>query len=452
MTKPEEEPTSDLARASIRGGYRFVAVWNGGSLIRQVPTTGSLVVGRGEDVDLRVDHTSVSRRHAVLHLDPLAVEDLGSSNGTWISGRRIEPRQRAQLASGALLEIGSVMIMLQVPSVTPASRSPSQLVGVDPAMRRLAELVDVVAQSNISVLIVGETGAGKDVVASQIHARSPRAAKPFVRLNCAALPEALLEGELFGHERGAFTGAVAAKAGLLESADGGTVFLDEVGEMPLATQAKLLRALESGEVLRLGALKPRNVDVRFVAATNRDLREAVDAGRFRADLVFRLDGITIAVPPLRERPGDIPALAEAFVVDACARAARAPLRVPRETLAALAAHAWPGNVRELKNVIARSVLLATGDVLAPEMLRFESALGAAPRPPASTPRAFPIAPSAPTIPVPALASGDADERTRVLAALEQCAGNQTKAAKLLGISRRTLVHKLDIYGVPRPRK
>jgi two-component system response regulator AtoC len=317
------------------------------------------------------------------------------------------------------------------------------------ALARMEPIVERVAAGTIPVLLVGETGAGKDVLASRIHALSPRAGRPFVCVNCAAFPEQLLESELFGYERGAFTGAMQRKLGILESADGGSVFLDEVGELPLAVQAKLLRVLDQREVLRVGGLKPRKIDVRFVAATNRDLELEVQRGAFREDLYYRLNAVVIVVPPLRERTGEIAPLARMFV----ARAARelgledAP-DVDAGAMEVLERYPWPGNVRELKNVMERAVLLASGGgsisvahLPAEKMGRVLPGRG--------SPRFLRTAP--PARPANGAASEPA-ERARVIAALEECRGNQTHAAKHLGISRRTLISRMEAYGLPRPRK
>jgi transcriptional regulator with PAS, ATPase and Fis domain len=314
-------------------------------------------------------------------------------------------------------------------------------------MVRVRELVERVAPSDVSVLLVGETGVGKEVLAEEIHRRSRRSAGPLLRLNCAALPDHLLESELFGYERGAFTGATQAKPGLLESARGGTVLLDEVGEMPAAVQAKLLRVLESREALRVGALRPRAIDVRFVSATHRDLDVLVVMGHFRQDLLFRLNGMTIHVPPLRERLSEVPELAQKLLVEASARAGRAPPTLSPAAEALLASYRWPGNVRELNNVLKRALLLCDGETLVAEHI----VLGGAER--TST------APE--PAPEPAPAEGDGsleqvsvggDERERILAALRRSAGNQKEAARILGISRRMLMYRLDKLGIPRPRK
>jgi two-component system, NtrC family, response regulator AtoC len=312
-----------------------------------------------------------------------------------------------------------------------------QFVVASPGMKRLYEMIDRVAQTDVSVLVQGETGVGKEVVSRAIHDRSERAKKPYVALSCAALPENLLESELFGHEKGAFTGATEARNGLLESAQGGTVFLDELGEMALSTQAKLLRVIEEKAVRRVGGAKSRSIDVRFVAATNRDLEAEVKAGRFRQDLFFRVTGVMLWVPPLRERREELEPLAQAFLKRSGSR-----LKLSSAALQRLHAYAWPGNVRELRNAIERAQLLATGPSIQPEHLPLEKMtarwLDATPAPVSEVP------------PVPE--GGDEAERDRIIEALNSCAGNQTRAARRLGISRRTLLYRLDAYGLPRPQK
>ena len=236
------------------------------------------------------------------------------------------------------------------------ARAAGDAIACDPASVRVFRLVERIADTALSVVFLGETGVGKEVCAERLHRLSPRANAPFVRLNCAALSETLLDSELFGHERGAFTGASADKVGLLESASGGTVFLDEIGDMPLATQVKLLRVLESKEVVRVGSVRPRRIDVRVVSATHRDLPELITEGRFREDLYYRLNGISVIVPPLRERVADISPLARHFAAR-FARKGTKPLELAEDAVAALEAQTWPGNVRELRNVVERAVAL-----------------------------------------------------------------------------------------------
>jgi transcriptional regulator with GAF, ATPase, and Fis domain len=330
----------------------------------------------------------------------------------------------------------------------------------DGAMQRLHRLVERVAAGTISVLLLGETGVGKEVFAETIHRRSPRATKPFLRLNCAALAESLLESELFGHERGAFTGAVAQKDGLLETADGGTVFLDEIGELPLSTQVKLLRVIEERRVQRVGGTRPREIDVRFIAATNRDLEGDVQRGRFRQDLFFRLNGISLMIPPLRDRVGEIEALGRAFIRQAwqASGARSAEPTLEPAALELLERYSWPGNIRELRNVIERAVLLAAGGPITPSLLPTEK-MGTmlVPSPDSGKFPAITVygltGSEAPRERKPNLKSEiEAFEKQRILDALERCGGNQTKAARRLGMSRRTLVSRLEEYGLPRPRK
>jgi two-component system, NtrC family, response regulator AtoC len=332
-------------------------------------------------------------------------------------------------------------------ATTPAYTPADGVVVLDPTMRTLYDQASRAAASAINVLILGENGVGKEILARAIHNLSPRVNGPFVALNCAALTESLVQAELFGHEKGAFTGALQARAGLLESAAGGTLFLDEIGELPLSMQSKLLRALEERKVLRIGARAEREIDVRFVAATNRDPELEIERGTFRQDLYFRLNGISLTIPPLRERTLEIPHLARMFLARARAEHAAPPLALADSTLALLQAYAWPGNVRELRNVIERGAVLCRGDRLLPEHLppKLVSPVAA----PASAPPPMGNS-SAPPFggqrPLPAA------ERQQILDALDRCAGNQTRAAEVLGISRRTLVTRLNEFDIPRPRK
>jgi len=316
-----------------------------------------------------------------------------------------------------------------------------ELVAASAAMRQVVALAERVAPSTATVLIHGETGTGKERIAARIHAASDRADKPFVKLNCAAIPEALLESELFGHEAGAFTGAKGRREGRFELADGGTLFLDEVGETSPAMQAKLLRVLQEGEFERVGGNRTIAVDVRVVAATNRDLRREVEAGRFRADLLYRLDVVPITVPPLRERPDDVLPLARHF--------ARPGLLFAADAEAVLRAARWPGNVRELQNVVQRLGILCAGDVV-------DGALAAAhvapvEGRPAVAASASATAPDEPIValmardPVGALIGKKLDdvERELVRRTLAHCGGNRTRTAEMLGIGVRTLFNRLQ---------
>jgi two-component system response regulator AtoC len=330
-----------------------------------------------------------------------------------------------------------------VPPAPTKSEPPREgLVASDPAMVTLFEQVERAARGTISVLILGETGVGKELMAEEIHRRSGRSGR-FMALNCAALSENLLESELFGHERGAFTGALSAKEGLLETAHGGTLFLDEVGELPLAMQVKLLRVLEERKVLRVGGRAARAIDIRLVSATNRDLEREVELGQFRSDLYYRLNGIAFTLPPLRERTGDIGPLVQRFVAAACRSVARADApRVSDEVMRCLSDYAWPGNIRELRNVVERAVLLCDGSELT--LAHLPAKLTSPPAPQGASDQLDPR--------TRLLQEIEAFDRERIVDALARCAGNQTQAAELLGISRRTLVTRLGLYELPRPRR
>jgi DNA-binding NtrC family response regulator len=446
-----DEETERQPEPPLAGAQRRVLVfWEHGSAARALPARGSVTFGRALDCDVPIDHVSVSRRHATLHLgDEMLLEDLRSSNGTRVGKRKVGPGERVRIAPGELIELGSAMLVVQGPGeVAPESTdggrglAPGTILR-DPVMQQVQRLLTMVAPTTMSVLVRGETGVGKEVVAETIHRLSPRAAKPLVCLNCAAVPESLLETELFGYERGAFTGATAAMAGHLEAASGGTFFLDEVGEMPLAAQAKLLRAVESRQVTRVGGRQPIPIDVRFVAATHRDLDALVAKGSFRQDLYFRLNGISIRIPPLRERISEIAPLAELFLARAAGEMGAAAIPISPEAMDLLEKHAWPGDIRELKNVVGQAAMFSRDAAMVrPEHLPAELHASRGPvHPPPSRPPANRLRDEV-----------DAFERQRIADALEQCSGNQTRAARLLGISRRTLVSRLASHGLGRPRK
>jgi DNA-binding NtrC family response regulator/pSer/pThr/pTyr-binding forkhead associated (FHA) protein len=323
------------------------------------------------------------------------------------------------------------------------------------AMDHVRELVRNVATGDVSVLITGETGVGKELCAEMIHRLSSRRDKPFVKLNCSALVESLIESELFGHERGAFTGATSTHSGLLETGDGGTVFLDEIGELPLGVQAKLLRVLEERIVRRVGATTGKKVDVRFIGATNRDLGEEVEAGRFRRDLYYRINAVKITIPPLRERRSEIVALARTFASRARAGGS---VTLGDDVMAALLGHRWSGNIRELRNSIERALLLSSGRAIQPSHLGLEAdrhgLRDTRPTLPV-IPAAMPIDPATepPQRSSASLANEVAElERKRIIETLERCGGNQSQAARELGVSRGTLIARMEAYAIRRPRK
>jgi two-component system, NtrC family, response regulator AtoC len=346
-------------------------------------------LGRDPACELQLVHRKISRRHALVHGGGSAgrdvvVEDLGSTNGIFVAGRRLASGAVAELRIGDSFRVGpfTVLVAETEPRET-ASRGagPSRMAVLDPTPRGVPAAVMRFAESAISVVIQGETGTGKEVLARTIHELSRRTG-PFLGINVAALSDALLESELFGYERGAFTGAAHGKPGLLESAHGGTVFLDEIGEMKPALQAKLLRAIEAREVYRVGGVVPVALDVRFLAATHRNLDAEVAAGRFRQDLMYRLDGVTLHIAPLRARRGAIAELARTFLAEAAAKAGRPMPRFSVDAVAKLSRYSWPGNVRELRAVIERALLLCDGDELDPSAILIDAAV------PLDTPESF----------------------------------------------------------------
>jgi DNA-binding NtrC family response regulator/pSer/pThr/pTyr-binding forkhead associated (FHA) protein len=324
-----------------------------------------------------------------------------------------------------------------------------RVIVADPSVVRLYALIERLAPIDLPVLITGETGCGKELAATAIHQRSPRRNRPLISLNCAAIQETLVESELFGHEKGAFSGAIATKPGLLEAAHNSTLFLDEIGELALATQAKLLRVLETRRFTRVGDVRERESDVRIVAATNRDLDDEVASGRFRQDLYFRLSGATLHLPPLRERRRELPLLATTFLDEACVKSGRKPMAISDDALEVLLAHAWPGNIRELKNLMQYVAAAHTDDVVLPHHVldRLErNKPDRAPTPPpvvaVATPVEFrPIAEEIREL-----------EINRMLAALAASGGNQTKAASLLSMPVRTFFDKVKQYGLSPKKK
>lgn len=309
----------------------------------------------------------------------------------------------------------------------------ASIVGNSASVRAVVEAAQRAAKSDASVLLLGESGTGKELFARSIHQWSHRSAMPLIVINCVALTETLLENELFGHERGAFTGADRQQKGKLETADGGTVFLDEIGDMPLPLQAKLLRVLQDREFQRVGGTKTVSVNIRIIAATNKDLRQAVKAGQFREDLYFRLNVVTLTLPPLRERPGDVPALAQ-FFLDRHTRDAKRPgMALSQAALDTLARYPWPGNIRELDNVIARAVVLSQKDTIEPDMLAL-MADDASLRRPADA--------SLPYLDLSYHESMEQHSRYIITRAMERAEGNQTKAAESLKLQRTYLARLL----------
>ncbi|MBW2423145.1 MAG: sigma-54-dependent Fis family transcriptional regulator [Deltaproteobacteria bacterium] len=339
-------------------------------------------------------------------------------------------------------------------SVTPGG---DRMVGSSPALLEIFKTIGKVAPRNVPVLITGESGTGKELVARALHAASPRAEGPFIAVNAAAIPRELLESELFGHERGAFTGATSSRAGRFREAAGGTLFLDEIGDMPVELQAKLLRVLQSGEVMPVGGREPEHVDVRIVAATHRDLDDAVRKGEFREDLLYRLRVVPMSIPALRERPEDVRTLAHHFVERYAPELAEGPVTLPDRTIQRLERHDWPGNVRELENAIKRALVLATDDLLAPEEFDFLTRSSE----PATTHTSL-----------EELVIQEVDrlfehsgeitdvyhriqqrvERPLIEAVLERTQGNQIRAAALLGINRNTLRKKITELGIELPTR
>ncbi len=328
-------------------------------------------------------------------------------------------------------------LRVQNPRLTAEKASGRCIVGEGPAMRRLLETVSRVAPKDITLLIRGETGTGKELIASLVHASSRRAARPLVRFNCAAIPGELAEAELFGHARGAFTGAVQTHRGFFAQADGGTLVLDEVGELPLPVQAKLLRALQDGEIQPVGAARVDRVDVRVVACTHRDLASEVRAGRFREDLYYRLAVLELVVPPLREHREDIPALAAEFARRQGERFGMQGVRLSPELLDALQRLDWPGNVRQLENAVARIVALATGGEIGLE------AFGTASAAPAADARAE----TPPEGTLGLREQVEAVERSLIGRTMAEVGGNQSEAARRLGLSRGSLIVRLKKYGL-----
>ena len=438
--------------------WSLLVVERGSSCMVPLPSGGEVVVGRGNEADLLVDDRSVSRRHARIRVEAgsVSVADLDSRNGVRVNGAPCIG-ERA-LEAGDVVAIGDVTLILrgvrEAPTLRDAERSGADPAGLvtltlgereivlaDGAMVRLFSLIERLAASDVPVLVVGETGTGKEHAAYAVHHGSARRAAPFVAVNCAAIPDSLFESEFFGHEKGAFSGAHTARIGLFERAAGGTLFLDELGELSAGAQAKLLRVLEGGRFSRVGDTRERKADVRVVAATNRDLGVEAREKRFRHDLYYRLTSAVVLIPPLRERPADVPVLARRFLAAARLRAGKAPLTIAPAAMLALARHTWPGNVRELKNAMEFVAAAVTDGVVEQESLPATLAVAAV----ASAPET-----RAPTTPMRPLAEEVSElERRRIEEALVVAGGVKSRAAQLISMPERTFRHKLRQYGIGR---
>jgi two-component system, NtrC family, response regulator AtoC len=464
--EPERAPAFELVVYERRQRRQF-----------RLPARGVVVIGRSPDCDIRLEDSSISRRHLLLNMGSFEAEETGSKNGsllysgqqgaTWESVAEGTARdgvcmlsgRRYPLDSSSVLRLGNVVLsfgcgtpVVHTEPIRAAESLPLEdVVLEDPEMMRVYDLAARVAPTNLPVLVLGETGVGKDVLAEHIHHSSPRHKGPFVRVNCGALSDSLLESELFGHQRGAFTGAADAKAGFLELGHGGTVFLDEIGELPLHTQVKLLHVLETGEVTRVGATRARQIDVRYVAATNRELAQQVRLGHFRKDLYFRINAVCLKVTPLRKRKLEIEPLARYFLRRFCNTAGIPEPELTPAAIEHLKSYSWPGNIRELKNALERAPIMCGAGQILPRHLPVEKELTGSVRPDRYSNTGDwmdddPMGTDAPS------ADNRRLSQARLAEALRSCAGNQTRAARLLGISRRTLVNRLNEYNLPRPRK
>jgi two-component system, NtrC family, response regulator AtoC len=415
----------------------------------EVSSQRAVSFGRLPECTVCSQNSAVSRKHAVVSLGAagLHLRDSGSRNGCKVNGDLIAPNHQSDLRDGDVISIGPMMVTVTRASAH-RSALPDSTIALAPSTKACFELASRVARVNTTVLLHGETGCGKEVLAEAIHKLSARSAGPLVRLNCASFPENLLESELFGHEKGAFTGADKRRIGFIEGADGGTLFLDEIGEMPASTQAKMLRVLESRTVTRVGSNTPIQVDIRLISATHRSLPEDIETGRFRADLFYRLSAFTIEIPSLRERVEDIIPLANLFL--SRTGSTRPPALSPAAS-EAMTAYSWPGNIRELKNAIEHALVLTDGVIevahlpaamknLKPRALpKVESTVSAGAALPSESTSKIPLS--------DLKADLDAIEKESVIRALKNTNGNQSKAAIALGVSRRALIHKMEKFGL-----
>jgi len=430
----------ELAVTSPEGG-RTVHLDEG------VPVT----VGREPPSSVCIPDPYISRVHARFTLlagKRVLVEDLESRNGSWLEGQRFE-RTEVGVGSVVILAHAVTARVFELPGRPAKLRAPQNTMVGGPKLRAVLDVAARVAAAKLPVILFGETGTGKELLARFIHQESPRQGRPMVVVNCAAIPAQLVETLLFGHEKGAFTGAAAQHRGVFESAASGTVFLDEIGELPMAAQAALLRVVEQGQFTRVGGSREVSIDVRVVAATHRNLEQMCKEGTFRNDLFFRLSGLTVTLPPLRERPEDVETLAHAFL-GATEGAART---ISEHALARLRAYDWPGNVRELRNAVERAAVLAVGPVIEegdlPARVVEHRVVNEDVR------RYSIVAPILPDLPA---VEGDLrrqltdHQRRVVLAALEATGWNRAEAATRLGLPVRTLAHRMKVIGIRRPER
>jgi DNA-binding NtrC family response regulator len=430
-SKDRNDETLTLAHQSVSGGTLLVGV--GTAEEKRFPISSTpIVIGKDPAGDIVLRDPAVSRRHCEVKQTAVGVHirDLGSRNGTIVGGVAMES---GLLRHASTIRLGETDIYFlsdkgEEESDSTGPTSFGSAVGTSKAMRKVFALLERLAATDLSVTLIGETGTGKDVLARGLHSHSQRKEKDFVVFDAGAVAATLIESRLFGHMKGAFTGAVSDHKGQFEAADGGTLFLDEIGELNLDLQPKLLRALEQRTVVRLGGTTEIPVNVRIIAATNRDLEIEVKEGRFREDLFFRLGVAVVRVPPLRDRREDIPLLCEAFAKDLPRK-----VTLSDAALAVLQAQQWPGNVRELKNVLALAAAVSESDLLEPrDFLRFSAQPARA-----KTLDGLPLAGR----------TLDSIEKNAIKQTLQDCKGNKTHAAKALGIASSTLYEKIKKYGI-----
>lgn len=443
MKKDEKRSGRKADRTEILGptGQRPVVLKQARFTVRSGRDTGEdisvpkahVAIGTLPENDIVLTDPTVSRRHAVVEETPggWLVKDLGSTNGTFLDGVRV---REGYLKAGAVIKLGNTELAFaaaeeRIEKLESSADHFGGLIGSSLPMREVFAILERVAPTDVTVLLQGETGTGKELAARAVHDQSRRAGKPFVVFDCGAVPPNLIESELFGHEKGAFTDAVKARQGAFELAEGGTVFLDEIGELALALQPKLLRALDQREVRRVGAEQTVRVDVRVVAATNRDLEAEVKEGRFREDLYYRLAAVSVYLPPLRKRREDIDRVAAHLLAGIAKEAGRKIDGLAPEAADVLRSQPWPGNVRELRNVLVRAAALFTGSRIEVKDLF--------------------LTPKKRTETLEGLSGKTLEEieKAAIIATLKAADNNKTEAAKVLGIAYSTLYEKMKKYGM-----